>query len=72
MAASAFGSRASVYSRHQAAIVLVYQLLLTLFSYSFGPVTPWIMYLPARLEKWTRSAQKRLMPTSTSMPSWLT
>ena len=39
----------------QAAMRLVYQLLLTLFSYSLGPVTPWIMYLPFRLEKWQRS-----------------
>ena len=27
---------------------LVYQLLLTLFSYSFGPVTPKIMYFCVR------------------------
>src|ERR1035437_3377005 len=35
-----FCMASTVYSRHHLAIILVYQLLFTLFSYSLGPVTP--------------------------------
>src|SRR5512133_3028496 len=57
-----------VYFRVQCASVFVYQLLLTLFSYSLGPVTPRMTYCSFSWEKLLRCAQKRDIAISTSRP----
>src|ERR1041385_362642 len=59
----------SVNWRVHAPSVLVYQLLLTLFSYSLGPVTPRITYLFLSFDQLTRCSQKREIPISTSRPN---
>src|SRR5689334_19778920 len=59
---------ASVNSSVQAPNVFVYQLLFTLFSYSFGPVTPRITYFFLSADQFTRCAQKRDIPIKTSNP----
>ncbi len=61
-------SISQVYLNVHRARVLVYQLLLTLFSYSLGPVTPRITYWCFSCEKVARCAQKREMAMSTSRP----
>ena len=52
----------------QAAMRLVYQLLLTLFSYSLGPVTPSMTYFCRAPDHVMRCAQKRATDSSTSSP----
>src|SRR5690606_8640963 len=61
-------SELSVYCSVHVAMVLVYQLLLTLFSYSFGPVTPSITYLFLSDDQVMRCDQKRDIPINTSRP----
>src|SRR5665647_516477 len=61
-------SESTVYLSVHRASVLVYQLLLTLFSYSFGPVTPSITYWFFSSDQLHRWAQKREMAMRTSRP----
>ncbi|OPZ55295.1 MAG: hypothetical protein BWY89_01385 [Bacteroidetes bacterium ADurb.BinA012] len=61
-------SMSEVYFNVQHARIFVYQLLLTLFSYSFGPVTPSMTYLFFSCDQLVLCAQKREMAISTSRP----
>src|SRR6185437_2233782 len=54
-----FLATSMAYCMHHVAILLVYQLLFTLFSYSLGPVTPSMTYCCFSFDQLTRCAQKR-------------
>src|SRR5690606_2887279 len=63
-----YSSACNVYCIVQVAMVFVYQLLLTLFSYSLGPVTPRSTYLFLSEDHVIRCDQNREIAIRTSRP----